>query len=191
MRQADSAVRTSASHPLIIATIPVGGLGGAIGVTFAPGKQQTDAMTGRWARDLDADLCAIAAWRADHLVTLLEPQELEELHIAELPAKATSYGLHWHGLPITDGRAPDERFLEPWRELGPFFREELLNGRRILVHCKGGLGRAGSVACMLLLESASATTSDDAIAVVREVRPGAVETAEQEAFLRMWSGRRN
>ena len=39
-------MRTSASHPLLIAELPVGAHGGGIGVTFAPGKYQEVAMTG-------------------------------------------------------------------------------------------------------------------------------------------------
>jgi len=49
-------MRTSASHPLLIAELPVGAHGGGIGVTFAPGKYQEVAMTGAWARDLDVDV---------------------------------------------------------------------------------------------------------------------------------------
>ena len=52
-------MRTSLSHPLLIAELPVGALGGAIGVTFAPGKYQEVAMTGAWARHLETDVSAI------------------------------------------------------------------------------------------------------------------------------------
>lgn len=37
-------MRTSASHPLLIAELPVGAHGGGIGVTFAPGKYQEVAI---------------------------------------------------------------------------------------------------------------------------------------------------
>jgi hypothetical protein len=60
---------------LQIATLNVGDRGGAIGVTFAPGKKQPIAMTGAWDRDLDADLDAdleaIRAWGAGYLIRLL------------------------------------------------------------------------------------------------------------------------
>ena len=180
-------IRTSISHPLRIATLPVGNRGGAIGVTFAPGKRQAKAMTGRWERDIDLDLDTIRRWGASDLITLLEPQEFEELGIQELPARAKAHGLTWYGLPITDGCAPDDRFLKGWRALGPTWIEGLRSGRRIVMHCKGGLGRAGTVACLFLLDSGTASGAVEAITMVRQVRPGAVETVEQEAFLR--SGR--
>lgn len=179
-------IRTSQSHPLHIATLPVGSSGGAIGVTFAPGKHQSRAMTGIWARDLSSDLEAIVAWGATDLVTLLEPWELDALRIPDLPERTRSMGLRWYGLPITDGAAPDERFLVPWQSLGPTLRHAISGGARIVVHCMGGLGRAGTVACLLLLDSGVAINSDDAIRQVRAVRPGAIETAAQEAFLQSW-----
>ncbi|AGG88784.1 cyclin-dependent kinase inhibitor 3 family protein [Rhodanobacter denitrificans] len=179
-----SLIRTSQTHPLRIATIPVGERGGAIGVTFAPGKRQAAAMTGIWERDLATDLHAIRQWGAQDLITLLEPHEFEELAIPDLPTQARAHGLRWHGLPITDGAAPDHRFLDPWITLGPQLVSEIGSGARVVVHCKGGLGRAGTVACLLLLESGAATNADDAMRQVRAVRRGAIETDAQEAFLR-------
>lgn len=180
-------IRTSHSHPILIAEIPVGQKGGAVGVTFAPGKFQHTAMTGSWARDLDVDLAAIRAWGASHLITLIEPGEFEELRIERLPECAAHHGLKWHGLPITDGAAPDERFLAPWTTLGPALCDELIAGRRLVVHCKGGLGRAGTVAALILLDTRTAQGADSAIAMLRSVRPGAVETRDQEDFIRRWT----
>lgn len=181
--------KTSLSHPLRIAELPVGTKGGAIGVTFAPGKFQEVAMTGAWARDLEVDLAAICAWGASHLITLIEPWEFEELGITALPARAVECGLAWHGLPITDGEAPDARFLDEWGSLGPLITKELIAGRRIVVHCKGGLGRAGTVASILLLDTQTASDADMAMQMVRLARPKAIETAAQEDFIRGWAAR--
>ncbi len=183
--------RTSLSHPLRIATLPVGRHGGAIGVTFAPGKHQDVAMTGSWCRDLDVDLEAICSWGASQLISLIEPLEFEELQIAALPERAALHGLQWYGLPIVDGAPPDSTFLLKWRELETPICNALLEGRRLVVHCKGGLGRAGTVACMLLLATKTSLNSKDAIKLVRGVRPGAVETLEQEEFLHSWASATN
>lgn len=40
---------------------------------------------------------------------------------------------------------------------GPQFAAKLLSGISIMVHCKGGLGRAGTVASMLLIEKGCAS----------------------------------
>lgn len=180
-------IRTSASHPLRIALLPIGK--GAVGVTFAPGKVQSQAMTGAWKRDLDADLKSIRDWGATALISLIEPVEFTELQIEQLPERARVHGLIWHGLPITDGFAPDERFLAPWADLGVALVSEITAGDRVVMHCKGGLGRAGTVAAMLLLQAGALSSSKASIDAVRAVRPGAVETVEQEQFLARWASR--
>ena len=52
----------------------------------------------------------------------------------------------------------------------------------MLVHCRGGLGRAGTVGAILLV--AMGESPDVAIRKVREVRPGAIETKDQEDYVR-------
>ena len=63
-------------------------------MTFAPGKND-GRFGGPWARDLDKDLDAIAAWGAKAVVTLLEPQELRWLAIARLGAEVERRGMEW------------------------------------------------------------------------------------------------
>jgi ADP-ribosyl-[dinitrogen reductase] hydrolase len=55
------------------------------------------------------------------------------------------------------------------------------DGGRVLVHCRGGLGRAGTVAACLLVELGVAP--QDAIRRVRAARPNAIETAAQERYI--------
>jgi len=87
----------------------------------------------------------------------------------------------------TIANAPDERFLSPWKELGPYLIRELLDGKRVVVHCKGGLGRAGTVASLLLLSTKTSSDAESAMLAVRTARPGAIETLEQECFVRKWA----
>lgn len=173
--------KTSASNSLRIATLQAGSGGGAIGVTFAPGKQQADALTGAHRRDLGTDLDAIAAWNAAVVVTLVEQHELETLGIANLGAEVRRRHMEWHHWPIQDYGTPDAAFAEAWTARSAALRSLLACGGHILIHCKGGLGRAGMIAARLLVETGSAPA--DAIAAVRAVRPGAVETRGQERWV--------
>lgn len=174
--------RTSQTHPLRIDAVPASA--GYLGVTFCPGKCQPQAMTGSWSRDLDADLKAISNWGASHLLTLIEPFEFDELHVRDLGARAQALGLQWHHAPIVDDAVPDDRFLEVWPTLGKTLRQALRQGERVVVHCKGGLGRAGTVASQLLLELDPFLTVDQALEKVRQARPGAVYVPAQETYLR-------
>jgi ADP-ribosyl-[dinitrogen reductase] hydrolase len=130
------------------------------------------------------DLRAIRSWGASHLISLIEPWEFDELQITALPERAASHGLRWDGL-LVDGAAPGSKFLRRWKELEANLCNELLDGRRVVVHCKGGLGRAGTVACMLLLCTRTSLSSDEAIKRVKKGRLGAIETLEQDEILRI------
>jgi len=169
-------MRTSVSHPLQIAAIGVPA-GGRIGVTFCPGKVQPGSMTGGWRRDLALDLDAIATWGATAVVTLLEDHEIDALHVPQIGAEVAARHMDWLHLPIPDVSTPDTTFEALWALAGEALRDRLRSGFDILVHCKGGLGRAGMVAARLLAELGVAP--DQAVAKVRVARPGAIETEAQ------------
>ena len=88
----------------------------------------------------------------------------------------------WFHLPIVDVSTPDKYFEQAWDTTGETLRSLLQNGANVLVHCRGGLGRAGTVAARLLIEVGMGP--ETAIAKVRKVRPGAIETSAQEQFVR-------
>lgn len=181
--QVTSVVRTSTSHPLAIGTLETGSNRGRIGVTFCPGKHQQFSMTGTWQRDLDLDLNAIVRWGATHLLTLVERWELSDLGVAHLPEAASMRGLQWHHFPIIDGTVPGAASEERWAALSAILLSALARGESVVIHCKGGLGRAGTMAARLLLSAGVSTDAEDAVARIRAVRPNAVETAVQERYL--------
>jgi ADP-ribosyl-[dinitrogen reductase] hydrolase len=174
-------MRTSQTDPLRIDAVAAGATPGVIGITICPGKHDRHAMNGPWARDLQADLAAIRDWGATTLVTLIEDHEFELLKVPSLGRAARELGLDWHHLPITDVSIPGRPFEAGWKKSGPVLLERLRRGERIAVHCRGGLGRSGLVAAKLLTELG--VPPRDAINRVRAVRRGAIETAEQEAYV--------
>jgi protein-tyrosine phosphatase len=173
-------LRTSASHPLQISNVRAGPSLGRIGITFCPGKHDATAMTGGWARDLAADLDAIKRWGAAMVITLVEPSELAFLKVPELGSEVRRREMQWLHLPIPDYHPPTPAFERQWQTEGRTIRQLLRQGDDVVVHCKGGLGRAGMIAARLLVELGIPAT--EAIAQVRAARgKGAIENRAQEA----------
>jgi ADP-ribosyl-[dinitrogen reductase] hydrolase len=138
-------------------------------------------MSGSWDRDLAADLDVIRKWGAAAVVTLLEAHEFTLLRVQQLGAEVARRDMSWFHLPIADVRTPDQKFEQAWESAGKELRSMMRNGLDVLVHCRGGLGRAGTIAARLLVELGVEPLT--AIAKVREVRPGAIETRDQEKFV--------
>jgi ADP-ribosyl-[dinitrogen reductase] hydrolase len=138
-------------------------------------------MSGYWDRDLAIDLDAIKAWGAKAIVTLLEPQELTLLRVERLGEEVLRRNMLWFHLPIVDVSVPDNQFEDAWLVAGGELRSLLCRRLDVLVHCRGGLGRAGTIAARLLVELGMPPVK--AINSVRAVRPGAIETQDQEKFV--------
>ncbi len=177
-----AAARTSQTHPLQIAEVRASPSHGRIGITFCPGKRDRFARTGAWERDLAIDLDAIAEWGAKLVLTLVEADELAALEVPQLGQEVARRGIEWRHLPIADYSVPTEAFEQAWCTSGREIREMLRQGDDVLLHCKGGLGRAGMIAARLLAELGM--DSEEAIRSVRRERKGAIETPSQLALVR-------
>jgi len=148
-------------------------------MTFAPGKKAR-GIDGRWERGLDADLERLREeYRTRVLVSLVEAHELRSLGITELPASAAKVYLKLLRFPIPDAGIPSS--MSDTVEVVGKILEELRQGRTVVIHCRGGLGRTGLVAACCL--TALGHEADAAIALVRTARPGAIETDEQARFV--------
>ena len=150
-------------------------------MTLCPGKHASSAFGTAWARDLAFDLDAVVDWGATSLVSLVERHELSAFGVSNLGEAAEEAGLEWHHLPIKDVHIPDERFERRWTYSGQVLRRRLQSGERIVLHCRGGLGRTGTIAARLAIELGE--TPETALRRVRAARKGAVETHEQEAYV--------
>ena len=170
--------QTSQSSPLRIAEVLFGEREGRLGLTFCPGKKDD----GRgWDRDLDDDLRVIRSWGASTVVTLIEAHEFDLLQVASLGEAVEKIGLRWIHLPIRDVDVPDERFELGWQTAGPEIHHRIDEGERIVIHCRGGIGRTGLVAAQILIERGCIPRN--AIHRIRAVRPGAIETWAQEQYV--------
>ena len=179
--------KTSEDSPIRIAAVTPRDGHGRIGFTLCPGKTDPNGISGPWARDLETDLDAIQRWGATAVVTLIEEHEFEELSVRGLPGKVRDRHMEWWHLPIEDGHSPPERgFEDKWAVAGEALRDRLRLGFDVLVHCRGGLGRAGTIAARLLVELGE--RPDEAIRRVRDARSrDAIERKFQEPHVRQCS----
>lgn len=163
-----------------------------LGLSICPGKVDPLAYSGPCQRDLASDVLAVRHWGASHVVTLMEPEEIAYLRVTGLGEEVRKQGMAWHHWPVIDGsalRTRHEPARDQWREECALLLAALERGEKIFIHCRGGLGRTGTLAARLLITRG--LEPEAAIREVRAARPGAIETEEQEEYLRgkAWLGR--
>ena len=158
MATAPTGTKTSVSDPIYVSWIPIP-REGRLGLSFAPGKHaaaafqrgaDADPNVGRWERDLAADLDALVSAHGMHvLVCLLGDDELAELQIAALVPEARQRGVEvlLHPMSARDG-LPDGTTLGALVER---CAAAIVDGKRVVVTCGDGLGRAGVVAGSILV----------------------------------------
>jgi protein-tyrosine phosphatase len=84
--------------------------------------------------------------------------------------------------PIRDMDVPRDR--PAFRRTLDDIRDRIGEGERVVVACRGGLGRTGTAVACLLVDGGVAAA--DAIARVRTARHGTIERRVQAQFVRDW-----
>ena len=181
---------TKAENPIRVDWVDLGGVpglagspaaSGRLGMTFLPGKDE--GAGGVHHRNLDRDVRWLReAYAVDAFVLLVEDRELQALHVPTIAAVMQANGIDLAHHPIRDGGVPADRAALEQTLQG--VRGRLANGESVVVACRGGLGRTGTVVGCLLRDAGLA--AEAAIALIRATRHGAIETAEQERFVASW-----
>ncbi len=148
----------------VIAPLPL--RAGSLALSPLPADGRARAMVTRFAPAL--------------VVSMTETAEMAGLGAADLPEWLTAQGIRWLHFPVADYQTPPAN--ADWRSLSAQVHAALAPGARVLLHCRGGLGRSGMVALRLMIEAGE--DPDRALARLRAARPGAVETPQQEAWAR-------
>lgn len=175
-------IRTSKTDPIRVDWLPDHLTApGHIGLTFAPGKRGASNHGPRWERDLRVDLARLRRQeRADLLVSLVEDAELHSFGIADLLTEARRVELDVWRFPIRDLGIPP---LPDARRLVAALHDAVGVGRRVVVHCIGGLGRTGTIAGSFLV--AGGTPPMTALRILASARgPNCPETPQQIDFVR-------
>lgn len=81
-------------------------------------------------------------------------------------------------IPMKDHVVPDEASL---RMSASYIREQLNDGKTVLVHCLAGEGRTGCVLAAYLI-SARKIGAEEAITTLRKLKPAFIETRQEKVM---------
>jgi protein tyrosine phosphatase len=147
---------------------------GQLWISHYPGKRGIENK----AIQAEMDLLELKKRKIDIVASLLERKELAELQIANLFELIKKHNFSHYYFPIQDKSVPKNKF-----QLRRFLNNlcaEIQKDKKILIHCNAGLGRSGLIAALLCKKLGIVK---EPISFIRQYRPGAIETKEQEKLI--------
>jgi len=164
--------------------IKLGELNAEICLSAFPGRKKNNEFSFDLMEEF-FDFLESNSYRA--LVSLVEVHEFDQfISYPIFKEKIGKRNFSWFSHPLKDMTAPDEIFTADFFETQSSLLKYLRSGEKIAIHCKGGLGRTGTIAALLLRHLG--LSAENSIELVRKSRPGAIETKEQEIFIQVTRG---
>lgn len=132
---------------------------------------------GDWLED------EVAAWRnagVDTILSLLTPEEEQELDLKNEAREVRQKGMKFLSLPIPDREVPPAE--SQVRTAIEKLDADLSSGKNVVIHCRQGIGRSGLVAaCLLITKGLSSGAAIDSLSAARGVE--IPETSEQRRWI--------
>ncbi len=132
---------------------------------------------GDWLED------EIQSWRGsgvEVVLSLLMPDEMAELNLAEEEALCRANGIQFLSFPIGDRAVPSSK--EAFADRVTTLAEQLGDGKNIAIHCRQGIGRAALVAiCLLVLSGLDPAGAMQRVGAARGC--SVPETSEQRQWI--------
>ncbi|WP_435103243.1 phosphatase domain-containing putative toxin [Arhodomonas sp. AD133] len=157
--------------------------GGRIGVTGCPGRVRLFGSMAVEPGGVEQDIARLRHWGATAVLTLLESDELALLDLGDLGPLVEDAGLAWMHCPVSDLSPIDENaFDRAWDAVRTEAHACLNAGGSLVLHCMAGYGRSGVFLARILVERG--VPPDESLALVNAIRPGAIQGADQAAYVR-------
>jgi protein-tyrosine phosphatase len=157
------------THPHDKLVLPVGG---ALIFTPCPGTRGVD---------LASSVAQLRQAGADAVVTMMPDEELARFDVPALPDVVGQNGMSWFQFPIEDDAAPDEAFERTWQARKSEVLSLIRQDRCVAIHCRGGSGRTGFMAAVIMRELGMDVVQ--ATALVKGLRPNSLKLAAHTDYL--------
>ena len=136
---------------------------------------------------LDEALTTLKEAGATAVITAMPDTELAENQVTDMGPRCAHHGLDWFHLPVADDSAPVDDFERVWAAQQDAIQTRLQAGERIAIHCKGGSGRTGLIAAVLLTSMGLSLVR--AKAQVQALRPKALQHPVHAAWISDFAAR--
>lgn len=156
-------------HPFDILTLPNGG---KFIFTPCPGTKEVSV----------ADTIAqFKAAGVATIITTLSNNEIKQLGVPELADEIKQANIAWYQLPIEDDCAPTQNFQQRFSQVKKALLDTIEQAKTIVIHCRGGSGRTGLMAAILLLENGFQWS--EVKTLIQSVRPKALTLEPHLTYL--------
>jgi protein-tyrosine phosphatase len=134
-------------------------------------------IPGEW---IDEQFCKLSQMGIERIVSLLEPEEAQELGLGAESELCAAHGIQFLSFPIGDRGVPSS--IQDFRDLSFMLYETTAGGLATVIHCRAGIGRASLMAAGVLLFAGF--KPNDAFKHIAKARGTSVpDTKEQRAWL--------
>jgi protein tyrosine phosphatase (PTP) superfamily phosphohydrolase (DUF442 family) len=158
--------------------------GGCIGLCRAPGRNYVDAKDK--SVNLKEDLRHFSKQGIRTIVCLLNKYELRHIGIelAKYEQLCAQAGISLVHFPIVEMSVPEVPVYGIDSAILNHIHNKISAQENVLVHCRGGIGRAGTIAALFLLKTGTLPSPVEAFKYLRERRhPKCVESSRQEQYV--------